>query len=330
MLTSIAQKFIQFFELMKIIANRWKILLSAGAATLALLASAGYWYVFIAGAPQLDRPSTDASGSALKFHLQTFNSKAMGEVRQYGIILPPSYYQNPKKRYPVIFLLHGGHDDARAWVDKIGIIPVLTQLYRSKKLPPSIVITPDGNDKRGSSPLWDPNYYDGPNGNVSTLIGQELVVVVKSRYRTLNQPQFWAMGGLSSGAWGAFNIGLRHLNNFNIFFSQIGYFTDNSGPQNSPQVFVQQIPPEQRKRIRIYLDAGLNDLAGSEFLDSSRQFHETLDNLGIKNVFYTFPGGHGVSGPDYGWNYDHKHAVDSLSYVGKQFQAAMQKQIVKN
>ncbi len=85
--------------------------------------------------------------------VKTFHSKAMGEVRQYGLILPPDYNQNPKKRHPVIFLLHGGHDNARAWVDKIGILPVVDGLYRSGKLPPSIIITPDGNNKRGSSPL---------------------------------------------------------------------------------------------------------------------------------------------------------------------------------
>lgn len=292
--------------------------------TVASVAAAGYWYVFIAGAPQLDPPIVSTAGTDMTFQLKTFNSKAMGEVRQYGLILPPGY-DHANKRYPVIFLLHGGHDDARAWVDKIGIIPVLHQLYKNGKLPESIVITPDGNDKRGSSPLFDPDYYDGPNGNVGTLIGSELVGVVKSRYRTLNEPQFWAIGGLSSGGWGALNIGLRHLDNFNIFFSHIGYFTDDSGPQNSPQVFVQQIPNEQRQRLRIYLDAGLNDLSGSEFLDSTRKFHQTLNQLGIDNVFHALPGGHGLSGPDMGWNYDHKHAADSLGFVGKQFQAALQK-----
>ena len=298
--------------------------LLVGAATVATLVGLGCWYVFIAGAPQLDPPVTSTAGTGMTFQLKTFNSKAMGSVRQYGLILPPGYDHFPNKRYSVIFLLHGGHDDARAWVDKIGIIPVLHDLYKSGKLPPSIVITPDGNDKRGSSPLFDPDYYDGPNGNVSTLIGSELPQLVKSRYRTLNEPQFWAMGGLSSGGWGALNIGLRHLDNFNIFFSHIGYFTDDSGPQNSPQVFVQQIPVKQRQRLHIYLDAGLNDLTGSEFLDSTRQFYKTLDKLGIDNVFHAFPGGHGLSGPDMGWNYDHKHAADSLSFVGKHFKAALQ------
>jgi enterochelin esterase-like enzyme len=282
---------------------------------IAILIGGGYYYVFVLGAPQLDPPQEE-DNTGLKFQLETFNSQAMGTVRNYGLILPPGYSKNTQKRYPVIFLLHGGHDDARAYVDKYAILNILSDLYKNKKLPPSIVITPDGNDNRGSSPLYDPQYFDGPNGKIGTLIGSELVQTVKSRYRTLESPQFWALGGLSSGGWGALNIGLRYLNNFNIFFSHSGYFTDNSGPQNSPQKFVQQLSPEDRKRLHIYLDAGMND---TELLASTKSFHQTLNQLGMKNVFYQFPGGHGLSGADIGWNYFHKHLRDSLTYVGEQF-----------
>ncbi|MEA5505153.1 alpha/beta hydrolase-fold protein [Halotia wernerae UHCC 0503] len=285
------------------------------AGAIAILSGAAYYYVFILGAPQLDPPQEQAD-TGLKFQLESFNSKAMGTVRQYGVILPPNYRKNLQNRYPVIFLLHGGHDDARAYADKYAIVNVLHELYKTGKLPPSIIITPDGNDNRGSSPLYDPDYYDGSNGKIGTLIGSELVQVVKSRYRTLEKPEFWALGGLSSGGWGAFNIGLRHLNNFNILFSHSGYFTDDSGAQNSPQQIVQQLSVADRKRLRVYLDAGLND---SDFLAATKTFHQTLDKLGIANVFYGFPGGHGLSGADIGWNYFHKHLQDSLSYVGEQF-----------
>lgn len=292
-----------------------RVLMSFAIAT-SILVGAGYWYVFIAGAPQLDPPEEQAD-TGLKFQLETFNSQAMGE-RSYGLILPPGYNKNPQKRYPVIFLLHGGHDDARAYADKYALLTVLHQLYKNG-MPPSIVITPDGNDNRGSSPLWDPDYYDGPNGKVGTLIGSELVQTVKFRYRALTHPRFWAIGGLSSGGWGAFNIGLRHLNNFNVLFSHSGYFTDDSGPQNSPQRIVQQLPVQEQRRLRIYLDAGKND---TDLLASTQAFHRTLNKLGIANVFYAFPGGHGLSGPDIGWNYFHKHLADSLAYVGEQFKLA--------
>jgi enterochelin esterase-like enzyme len=292
-----------------------------GAGLLAGLLATGYWYVFVAGAPQFDPPAVEtATNAGLSFQLESFESKAMGTTRQYGVILPPGYAKHPQQRYPVIFLLHGGHDDARAYVDKYAIITVLEQLYKDRKLPPSIIITPDGNDQRGSSPLFDPQYYDSPNGKVGTLIGQELPEVLRNRYRTLPAPQYWAIGGLSSGGWGALNIGLQHLNQFSNFFSHSGYFIDKSGPANSPQEIVKQLSPQQRQQIRIYLDAGKND---TEFVDSSQQFHQVLNQQGIKNQFYVFPGGHGLSGADIGWNYFHKHLSDSLSYIGAQFQHSL-------
>ena len=294
-------------------------LLLIGTGIFTALVAAGYWYVFILGAPQFDPPKVQAE-LGLPFRLKSFKSTAMGTMRQYGVILPPNYTQHPQQRYPVIILLHGGHDDARAYIDKYAIASVLHELYASGRLPPAIVITPDGNDKRGSSPLFDPQYFDGDNGKVGTLIGSELVQVIKSRYRTLASPQFWAIGGLSSGGWGALNIGLRHLDRFNVFFSHSGYFTDRSGVQNSPQSFVNQIPKAERSHLHIYLDSGKND---TEFLASTQQFHQTLNRLGIPNVFYVFPGGHGLSGADIGWNYFHKHLKDSLGYVGEQFMQVM-------
>lgn len=297
--------------------------LTIGASLLALLGGVGYWYVFIIKAPPLDPPPTNDPSGRLSFEVKTFPSKAMGETRRYGVVLPPRYQENPQKRYPVIFMLHGGHDNERAWVDKIGILPVLDRLYQTQKLPYSIVIMPDGNDQRGSSPFFDPEYFDGPNGKVGTLIGAELPAVVQQEFRTLNNPRLWAMGGLSSGGWGALNIGLRHLNQFNVFFSQIGYFVDKSGAENSPNTFIKDIPAEQLKNVRIYVDAGKDDVMDATFLNSSRDFHETLNKLKVDNVFYAFPGGHGLSGPDFGWNYDHKHAADSLAYVGKSFKKAL-------
>lgn len=291
-----------------------KVLFSVAGA-IAILIGGGYYYVFILGAPQLDPPQEQVN-NGLKFQLVSFNSQAMGTTRNYGVILPPGYNRNQQQRYPVIFLLHGGHDDARAYADKYALLNVLHELYKSGKLPPAIVITPDGNDNRGSSPLYDPDYFDGPNGKLGTLIGSELVEVVKSRYRTLKEPKFWALGGLSSGGWGAFNIGLRYLKNFNILFSHSGYFVDDSGTENSPQQIVQQLAVEDKKRLRIYLDAGLND---PNLLASTKDFHAILNKLGITNVFYAFPGGHGLSGADVGWNYFHKHLENSLSYVGEQF-----------
>lgn len=294
--------------------------------SITLIGGVLYWYVVVAGAPQLDAPKIITKNTGLIFQVKTFKSAVMGEIRNYGILLPPSYFSNPTQRYPVIFLLHGGHGTARDYEDKANFTVIIRELYRTAELPPSIIITPDGNDKRGTSPFWDPQYYDGPNGDVAKLIGSELVKVVKSRYRTLDDPRFWAIGGLSSGGWGAFNIGLRYVNNFNIFFSHTGYFIDKSGFANSPQDFIEELPEETYQRLRVYLDAGESD---HQYLDATKEFHETLERLGISHQFKIFPGGHGIVGKDVGWNYWRKHLHDSLSYVGKEFKTTLTKENIQ-
>jgi enterochelin esterase-like enzyme len=278
----------------------------------------GGMYLLAEGVPQLDPPVAEQN-TQLSFQVESFESQAMGMTRKYGVILPPGYDPQGTTRYPVVVLLHGGHGTELDYEKKAKLTSVLHDLYAAKKLPPTIVITPDGNDQRGTSGFWDSEYFDGENGKVATLIGQELVKVVSQRYRTETSPDFWAIGGLSSGAWGALNIGLRHADRFHSFFSHTGYFVDRSGPENSPASFIGQLPPQKLKSISIYLDAGVDD---HKYLKSTKDFHQVLDRLEVANEYHEFPGGHGIAGPDVGWNYWHKHLADSLTFVGQRFAAA--------
>ncbi|GBE93335.1 alpha/beta hydrolase [Nostoc cycadae] len=260
------------------------------------------------------QPNANILATPLTYKIESYDSQVMLGKRTYGVSLPPGYEQNSQQRYPVIFLLHGGHGEPIDWFsDKKGqALKTLTKLYTTGKLPPSIVITPDGNDKRGSSPYFDPQYIDGPNGKVSTAVGSELVKVVQSRYRTLPNPDFWAMGGLSSGGWGAMNVGLHNLQNFSILFSHSGYFKDNSGAQNSPIIYIKTLPNQAKKRLRIYLDSGLSD---TEELDDAKAFMQVLNQQKVYNQFRQFPGSHT-------WQYWREHLADSLTFVGEQFRIA--------
>ena len=264
--------------------------------------------------------------SALSYQIKTYRSEVFGSDRTYGVVLPPGYAQELQTQYPVVFLLHGGHGDPTAWFIKGKALKVIENLYASGKLPSSIIITPDGNDSRGSSAYWDPEYVDGQYGNVVSAIGNELVQEVKARYRTLADARFWAIGGLSSGGWGALNVGLHHPQNFKTLFSHSGYFIDKSGMENSPIDFIKTLDPETRRSLAIYLDAGAGD---GKYLAQSQEFHQVLNQLEVENEFNEFPGGHGVKGADVGWGFWHKHLADSLAYVGERFRAAETQAISK-
>lgn len=250
----------------------------------------------------------------LSYKIETFNSRVMGGKRTYGVVLPPGYEEMPNQQYPVIFLLHGGHGTPKSWFEKEkgSALTTLQKLYAANKLPPSIIITPDGYDQRGTTGLRDPEYIDRPNNKIITHIGNELVKVVQSRYRTLPAPNYWAIGGLSSGGWGALNIGLHYTENFSILFSHSGYFRDKSGPRNSPIDIVKTLSPQERKNLKIYLDAGQSD---SFALNQNRQFKTVLNQLKIKNVVREFPGEHS-------WRYWRQHLTDSLMFVNEQFEWA--------
>ena len=292
--------------------------------------------------------------STLSYQIKTYRSQVFGRDRTYGIALPPGYDNHPHTRYPVVFLLHGGHGDPSTWFIKGKALEVIENLYASGKLPPSIIVTPDGNDLRESSALWDPEYVNGQYGNVLSAIGDELVEEIKAHYQTLPDPRFWAIGGLSSGGWGALNIGLHYPQNFKLLFSHSGYFSDKSGRENSPIEFVKTLDSQTRHSLAIYLDAGEGE-GDRRYLAQSQDFHQVLTQVEVQNKFNHFPGGHGakkqevknfwqrnyqqlvnrltgetVKQPNVSWNFWHQHLADSLSYVGERFRAAEQHPSLSN
>lgn len=242
---------------------------------------------------------------------QTYASALLGQQRRYEVALPPGYADHPQRRYAVIVLLHGGSGDQGDWFDphKGDALATLQTLYRQGALPPSIVVAPDGNDRRGRSRFWDPQYFDGPNGPMAAALGDELVTVIQARYRTLPAPRYWALGGLSSGAWGALNIGLKWPNHYSILFSHSGYVIDASGLANSPLVTLPTLPAARLRLLRVYLDSGSAD---ARYLKEAARFHRLLDQLGVKNVLNVFPGSHS-------WRYWREHLADSLRFVGAQW-----------
>ncbi len=142
--------------------------------------------------------------------------------RMLPVYLPPSYDENPKKRYPVIYVLagHGGSGPLMlapvAWGESFP--ERIDRLIRTGEMGPVIAVLPD---------CW--TIFGGAQYLNSSALGQyedylidELIPYVDQTYRTLPGRAHRAITGKSSGGYGAYVQAMRHPELFSAFASHSG------------------------------------------------------------------------------------------------------------
>ena len=88
----------------------------------------------------------------------SYLSKTVGTVRKSLIYTPPGF--SSKKRYPVLYLLHGIGGDEKEWLNGGKPQVILDNLYAEGKLEPMIVVLPNGRamkDDRASGNIMAPD-----------------------------------------------------------------------------------------------------------------------------------------------------------------------------
>ncbi len=71
-----------------------------------------------------------------------YNSKTVGVSRKALLYTPPGF--SKKKKYPVLYLLHGIGGDKKEWLNGGKPQIILDNLYAEGKLEPMIVVMPNG------------------------------------------------------------------------------------------------------------------------------------------------------------------------------------------
>jgi enterochelin esterase-like enzyme len=205
-----------------------------------------------------------------------------GEVRQdvvadtvppqeFMIYLPPCY-DEVQNRYPVIYLLHGQTYTQDQWV-RLGVPSVADQLIHSGEATPFIVVFPDDH------------YWNSPAGaGFGNRLISNILPQVDSTYRTLNDPQYRALGGLSRGGGWTADLGFAHPE----LFGSIGLHSPAIFKESAPfmEEVIQRIPEESRPRL--WFDIGDEDRE----LGSARLLEEILTRNNYLHEFHMFSGDH--------------------------------------
>lgn len=151
-------------------------------------------------------------GNRSRFFRDHVDSSLEGRRREHVVYLPPSYYDHPTQRYPVVYLLHGINGGSREWEPR-DIQQRLDRLFSTGGLAESIVVMPDGES------LW---YIDSSVTPWRSMFVEEMVPQVDADYRTLADRRHRGVSGVSMGGHGAFTIGWAHPELFGSIASHMG------------------------------------------------------------------------------------------------------------
>ena len=73
-----------------------------------------------------------------------YDSPSLGMKRRLSVYTPAGYEDNPKAKYPVLYLLHGSGGDEDAWLDLGRTAQIMDNLIAEGKAKPMIVVMPNG------------------------------------------------------------------------------------------------------------------------------------------------------------------------------------------
>ena len=137
--------------------------------------------------------------------------------RPVQVYLPPGYDEEPGRRYPVVYLLHGFGGSADQWTKGWpgwSIADALDGLIGSGAVRPMILVMPDAQ-----TPLVNPAYVNSPvQGGWEDFIARDLVRHVDAAYRTDARPEARGIAGHSMGGYGALRIAMRHPDVFSLVY----------------------------------------------------------------------------------------------------------------
>ncbi|MEO8254125.1 MAG: alpha/beta hydrolase-fold protein [Flavobacterium sp.] len=158
-------------------------------------------------------------------------SKTNNAMRRCFIYTPPGYNKDTK-RYPVLYLQHGGGENETGWAGQGHANLILDNLIAEGKANPFIIVMDNGTWVPSSQPKSAPP-ADRSKGNwppkgwadaFSKTLLDDIIPMIDANYRTVANQSNRAMAGLSMGGMQTRVITLANPDKF----SQVGMFSGGS------------------------------------------------------------------------------------------------------
>jgi predicted alpha/beta superfamily hydrolase len=172
-------------------------------------------------------------------------ASSSGAQHRFRVFLPPGYYENTLKKYPVVYM-HDGHNlffKEEAFVGNTWRTDeVLNMLDKMNATEEVIVVGIHPNNRMNE--YTQPGYEDYGRFMVETL-----KPLIDAKYRTLAGPMNTAVMGSSFGGVVSFYLGWQ----WPAIFGKIACLSSTFTYRDN---LLERVSTEPKREIRIYLDSG--------------------------------------------------------------------------
>ncbi len=225
-----------------------------------------------------------------KVSIVTYYSKVRKAYATMYVYTPASYAEG-NRRYPVLYLQHGGGEDESGWTFQGKTNHILDNLIAEGKANEMIVVMSNGNI---TVPGAGFGYsIEGMRGFEKELT-EEIVPFVDKSFRTITDRKSRALAGLSMGGGQSFFVGLQHTE----LFSHIGIFSTGvfGGIRETKAFDAEAAMPgliSQHEKFNqalalFYISVGTDDPR----LSSTQKAVADMRQKGLSITFNSFPGDH--------------------------------------
>ena len=216
-------------------------------------------------------------------------SKSNNSVRRCFVYTPPDYDKDVKKRYPVLYLQHGGGEDETGWASQGKANLILDNLIAEGKAKPFIIVMDNGTwrmpgqaaprPEDRAAGTWPPKGW--ADGFTKTLL-EDVIPMIDDNYRTTADQSHRAMAGLSMGGMQTRVITLANPDTF----SYVGMF---SGGSISPDD-ISKAPGYKDKVKLLFISYGSRELDNPRPGSTDPRVNtDALQKAGFNTHFYVSP-----------------------------------------
>lgn len=191
--------------------------------------------------------------------------------------VPPAYFTQRTRTFPVIVLLAGNPGSPDQWVTGGGqMAETADDFQRSHDGVAPIVITVDATGTTTNNPIC----VDGPNDKVQTYLTQDFPQQLKAQFRVNADQRTWTIGGLSYGGTRAQTV-QRFFNGSDAAFAAV-----------NPEDLLQHELTDKTGKYRQLAGRFVAGDADKEAVQALQHFQELTTATGMSTTYEEVPGGH--------------------------------------